>query len=561
MSVIARIFATHETNQTDRFGSLRFIHDSFGGRETDSGIPVDPASALRLDSYYAAIRNISEDLAKLPWWTLQRTGERSTRRAIEHPTFGLLHKRSSPEISSMAWQETMLSWALGWGNGYSVITRGARTRLDLFHPSRVRVFRNDAGLIRYELTSHDGRQRVLPQESIFHLHGLGDGFVGFSIAQLAANSVGLGLALEQFGSKFFKDGTSAAGVFKTPAALGDDAFAHLKDSWPKGLPNAHKPLFLEQGMEWQSITVPPDQAQMIESRMFSVETMARWFRMPPHKLQKLSDATFSNIHDQNKEYVVDTLTPWATRFEAEADFKLFSPAERETFFTMHDFDALLRGSPVERAERHGKLFQIAVESPNDIRFAEGLSPIPGEMANKYFVPQNLHTLEQAAVEKTSNPPRGRFDGQDAPQEPDREAIKKAFIGTFHWTFGRLWRKDSKAVKRAAAKHDGKFEEWAEDFYRKHQVDMLESLQDQCMSMAELIAGEDVQLVGLRVDKCLVGFIDCCRRVRFARIMASPEDGLVSYLESSQEVDPLRLACELTEAIEAAVSMENEHVST
>jgi phage portal protein BeeE len=209
------------------------------------------------------------------------------------------------------------------------------------------------------------------------------------------------LATQQFSAAFFGEGTTAAGVFSMPGTLGDEAFRHLKETWPKGLPNAHHPLFLEDGMDWKSMTVPPEEAQMLETIQFTVVDLARWFRMPPHKIQHLANATFSNIEMQAIEYVGDTLQPHYVRWEQEIKRKLVSPNEPDVF-AEHLIVGLLRGDQAARSTFYRERFNIGTLSQNDIRELENENGI-GPEGDKYYVPMNLTSGDEEEKPEPAEP--------------------------------------------------------------------------------------------------------------------------------------------------------------
>lgn len=408
---------THQASATSdlRHPTAWLTSWALGGR-TSAGIDVSPASAMTLSSYFGAVRAISEDIAKLPLITYRRLTPRGKERALDHPVYPLLHDAPNAEQTAMAWRETLMDHALTWGNGYSEIIRQGGRIVGFgrpIHPSRVEVkFDEDLQLV-YDVRSHDinivvegmqGFETIrIPQADMLHIHGLGSGITGYSVAQLAAESLGLSLAAQQFGATFFGNGTNLSGVLTHPAQLSDTALAHLRDSWTQlygGPESSNKPAILEEGMTWERIGVPPEDAQFLETREFQVSEVARWFRIPPHKIAHMKEATFSNIEHQAQEYVVDTLTPWAVRWEQELKRKVFM--NNSEFFAEHLFTALLRGDQQARSNFYRTRFYIGSLSPNDIRELENENPIldedgtPDPAGDMYYIQNNLATLATIA---------------------------------------------------------------------------------------------------------------------------------------------------------------------
>lgn len=412
---------------------------ALGGR-TRAGIDVSPAAAMTLPAYYAALRCISEDVGKLPLITYERLEPRGKRRATEHPLYDLLHDAPNEYMTAMTWRETLSHHCLAWGNGYSEIIRQGGDVVALgrpIHPSRITPQFTETGDLVYEVHTGDlYTHRVppdrpltytLPQRDMIHLRGLGDGIIGYSVAQMAAESLGLSLAAQQFGAQFFGNSTHTGGIFTHPNTLSDTAQQHLRESLDRyrmGGDDALKVLLLEEGMKYERATIPPEDAQFLETRQFQVVEVARWFRLPPHKLQELTHATFSNIEHQGLEYVVDTLQPWLVRWEQELKRKLF--VDDPEFFAEHQVLGLLRGDQQARSNYYRTLFYIGAVSPNDIRELENQNPIvdaDGDLdpsGNMYFCQNNLATLQTIAKQKTVPPRSGGFPPNPgpAPDEPE-----------------------------------------------------------------------------------------------------------------------------------------------
>lgn len=408
------------THRADAISDLRhptaWLTDLFLGSRVASGVNVSPGSAMTLSSYFAAVRAISEDVAKLPLVVFERMEPRGRRRAREHPLFDLLHDAPNTDMTRMSWAEALTSHALTWGNGYSEIIRAGGRVVGLskpIHPSRVEPKFNENFELIYEVRVDDlsirneGERNREPmrfsQRDMIHLKGLGDGLLGHSIASLARESIGLSIAAEQFGAAFFGNGTNMSGILTHPASLSDPALQHLRESWTQmygGPGNAQKPAILEEGMKWERIGVPPEDAQFLQTREFQVSEVARWFRIPPHKIAHLKEATFSNIEQQSIEYVTDTLMPWLVRWEQELKRKLF--ALEQQFFAQHVVQGLLRGDQQARAAYYQTLFYLAGLSPNDIRELEEMNPIldengePDPAGDMYFMQNNLSTIDAIA---------------------------------------------------------------------------------------------------------------------------------------------------------------------
>ena len=400
-----------------------WLRDWAMGNKTLAGVYVNPQSSMALPTYYACIRAIAEDIGKLPLFTYRRLEPRGKERASTHPLYALLHDAPNDDMESMTFRETLTHHALAWGNGYALIDRDTRMQpvaLLPIHPSRVVVRRNDRGLLVYDVyggeslpgSSLTNMYRV-QAEDMLHLRGLGsDGIVGYSVAQIAAESLGLSLATQTFGAAFFGNGAAMGGVLEHPGKLSDQAAKHLRESFEgvySGPQNAGKVGILEEGMKYERLSIPPNDAQFLETRLFQVRDVARWFRMPLHKINDLEFATYTNIEQQAIEYVVDTLQPWCVRWEQQLQRKLFGV--RSTYFCEHALQGLMRGDQAARASFYKDMFGIGGLSPNDIRDLENLNPM-GPEGDLYFVATNnftpLDQVAQAGVEETEEESRAPF---------------------------------------------------------------------------------------------------------------------------------------------------------
>ncbi|MHC4697117.1 MAG: phage portal protein, partial [Planctomycetota bacterium] len=347
------------------------------------GETVGPDKALTLSAYFAAIRAISEDVAKLPLILYERMEPRGKRRMPKHPVYRLLHDEPNPEMSSMSFRETLTLHAIGWGNGCAEIVRSKQGRalaLWPLDPARVRIERDDAKRIVYIVQPVDGGKEItFASRDIFHLHGLGfDGLTGYSVAHLARESIGGALAAERSGAALFGNGSRPGGVLEHPGVLSDEARMYLRQSWEekhKGAENANKTAILEQGLQFKPISIPNKDAQWIEAREFMVSELARWLRIPPHKIAHMRDATFSNIESQAREYVTDTLQPWHVRWEQEIARKLI-PA-RSGLFAEHLVDGLLRGDTETRFNAYRTAILAGWMSRNEARALENMNPADG----------------------------------------------------------------------------------------------------------------------------------------------------------------------------------------
>jgi len=214
---------------------------------------------------------------------------------------------------------------------------------------------------------------------------------------MAAQSIGLGKAMESFGSNYFGQGTHPGVIVSHPGKLSDTASKNLRESLVakySGLGKSHRLMLLEEGMKLEKIGIPPNDSQFIESRQFQIPEIARWFNLPPHKLKDLSRSSFSNIESEQISFVTDSLLPWAIRIEQNLNMQLLAKVEiKAGLYFNHIFEGLLRGSASDRADFYSKMFNIGAMSINEIRGKENLNPVEG--GDIHLVPLNMTSLENA----------------------------------------------------------------------------------------------------------------------------------------------------------------------
>lgn len=486
MSILAGLLS--RTAESEK----RNLHDAsfFGGAQTYTGKSVTPATAMTTAAVYACVRIISETIASLPLHVYERV-ESGKRRATEFPLYSLLHDAPNSLMTSFEFREVMQAHLLLWGNAFAEIDyngRGGIEALWPLQPAKMHQIKQDKGKLYYQYERPDHSVEWIPGDTLWHLRGLGsDGLYGYSPIQLMRNAVGVSLATEEFAGRFFGNGAQLGGVLRHPGVLGEPAFNRLQESWGErhgGLSNAHKTAILEEGMEYQQITIPPEDAQFLETRKFQVTEVARIFRVPPHMLADLERATFSNIEQQSIDFVVNTIRPWLVRWEQSIQQNLMLARYRSRYFTEFLVDGLLRGDIGSRYEAYAKGRQNGWLSANDIRTFENMNEI--DSGDIYLVPLNMVPAEDAGeTNTTENNTRsllapGAIETRARVTAAARLRLIGDFIPAFRETFGRVVRREVADVKRQARKTVGKddlnaFLLWLPGFYEEHQAFMNKSL--------------------------------------------------------------------------------------
>ncbi|MEW2631795.1 phage portal protein [Streptomyces sp. NPDC048389] len=379
----------------------KWVEDWFtGGSANSAGVRVDHETALTYSPFFAGVRVISEDLAGLPLHLYERLEPRGKRRAKAHSLYRLLHDQPNPMMTSVQFKETMQGHVLMWGNAVAQAVTNKRTgaieELWPLRPDRLQICVKYLGPGRFRRFYRyrddvNGIYATLLDDEVLHIGGLGfDGVRGYSVVEHAANAIGLGLATEHYGAKFFSNGGAPGGALSHPQNLSPEARKRMADDWEnihKGIDRAHRVAILEEGVTWQQVGIPNDNAQFLETRKLQVTEMARWLRIPSHKINDLERATFSNIEQQQLDYIASALNIWLVRWEQAILTQLLLPEEREQYYAEHLVDSLLRGDTLTRYQAYAIGRQWGWLSANDVRDKENENPVDG--GDAYLVPLNM----------------------------------------------------------------------------------------------------------------------------------------------------------------------------
>ena len=406
-----------------------------------AGKSVTVSSAIQMSTVYACVRVIAETIASLPLHVYEVTGK-GNMKATEHPLYRVLHDEPNLEMTSFILRETMLSHLLLWGNSYCQIIRSGRTQVIGLYPlmpDHMEVDRDSSGNLKYTYTTSEGRTILLSADDVLHIPGLGfDGVMGYSPIALERNAIGLGLAAEEYGGKFFANGARPSGVLTHPNTVKDPK--RLRESWNTaygGSANANKVCILEEGMTYAPISIPNSEAQFLETRKFQVEEICRIFRVPPHLVCNLDRATFSNIEHSSIDFAVHTIRPWLVRIEQAINRALFSDQEKARFFVRFNIDGLMRGDYKSRMEGYAIARQNGWMSSNDIRELENLNPLTDEdggnayLCNGNMIPCALAGINIAAAAMASmaqteqdTQPDEQSPPEQQPDEPPKSHKKR-----------------------------------------------------------------------------------------------------------------------------------------
>jgi len=406
MGILKGMFRSRDKPKNKMLGSgYTFL---MGG--TTAGKTVTERSAMQMTAVYSCVRILAEAVAGLPLHLYSYKVDGGKEKALDHPLYHLLHDEPNPEMSSFVFRETLMTHLLLWGNAYAQIIRNGKDEVVALYPlipNRMTVNRGDDGRLYYEynrfsdeVNSKGSGTVILSSRDVLHIPGLGfDGLVGYSPIAMAKNAIGMAIACEEYGAKFFANGAAPSGVLEHPGTIKDPK--RVREAWQSqfgGSANSGKVAVLEEGMKYTPISISPEQAQFLETRKFQINEIARIFRVPPHMVGDLEKSSFSNIEQQSLEFVKYTLDPWVIRWEQSLMRSLLSNEEKKQYFIKFNLEGLLRGDYESRMKGYSIGRQNGWMSANDIRELENLDRISSEDGGDlYLVNGNMLPLRDAGA--------------------------------------------------------------------------------------------------------------------------------------------------------------------
>lgn len=408
MGLINKLFKSRDHPKIDNktVGSSYSFY--MGG--SSAGKNVNERSAMQMTAVYSCVRILAEAVAGLPLHLYRYKEDGGKERAIDNNLYHLLHDEPNKEMSSFIFRETLMTHLLLWGNAYAQIIRNGKGEVVALYPlmpNKMQVDRDENGELYYiytrssdEAKTMEGVTVYLTPRDVLHIPGLGfDGLVGYSPIAMAKNAIGLAIATEEYGAKFFANGAAPSGVLEHPGTIKDPS--RLRENWNStfgGSANSGKVAVLEEGMKYTPISISPEQAQFLETRKFQIDEIARIFRVPPHMVGDLEKSSFSNIEQQSLEFVKYTLDPWVIRWEQSLSRALLNEDEKRKYFFKFNLEGLLRGDYESRMSGYAVARQNGWMSANDIRELENMDKIPAEDGGDlYLINGNMLPLNKAGA--------------------------------------------------------------------------------------------------------------------------------------------------------------------
>jgi HK97 family phage portal protein len=467
------------TEKRASFGDLLSILNL--GQRSAAGVSVSEDGALTSTAVWACVKVLAESIAQLPLITYRRVDNGGKVRATDHPVYGLLKDSPNPELTSFEFRSTIAAHVATWGNGFAEIVWGKRGYPEALWPllpGKVENIERRNGSLFYHYRLPDNSIKILAGQQVLHVRGLsGNGLWGYSPVRQAMQAIGLSLALEEYGARFFGNGARPGGVLSHPGRLSDEAQKRLKASFNdahEGLANSHRLKILEEGMSYTAIGIPPEEAQFLQARQFQIAEIARIYRVPLHMVGDLSRSTNNNIEHQSLEFVQYTLMPWLTNFEQAYQRDLLSPRDRMSLDIEHLVDGLLRGDNKSRNEALAIQRQNGVITVNEWRAIENMNPVEGgdtriEPLNMAAVGTNMARMSTAQTETRQI--ERRADVEEMVRT--RLGLAGSQVSLLVDIAERVTRRETSDVGRAVAKYLRRgsdvagFLAWAKEFYEGH----------------------------------------------------------------------------------------------
>lgn len=514
MGILSQLIERRSASADDLMSRGWFLRWMGGGGPSDAGVYVNEATAVNSALVMSCVKILAESLATLPLPVYKRMEPRGRERARDHALYTLLHDEPNPYMSSVTYFERVMAHLALWGNSYSRIERrgGDVVALWPIHPREIEPFLTDRKELRYRLNGDENN--TLPATDVLHIPGLAmDGLKGISPLTMMRQALGIAVAAESYGARFFANDARPSILLKHPAQLSETARGNLRDSWQEmhGGNKRGGVGILEEGMDLVEVGMPPKDAQFLESRRYQVQEFARFYRIPPHLLADVERSTSwgSGIEQQNIGFVQFTMRPWLVRIEKEINRKLIPAHERSRYYAEFLVDGLLRGDLQARKEYYATARQWGWMSANDILELENQNPIPN--GDVYLQPMNM--IEAGTEpEQTPEPQASPERAQARPEQRDRQAAEQRSIAArvrlhhrheamYRDVLARLIRIQKQEVgKEARRKGAAEFEQWVKDYYYdRFPARVTENMLPPVRTLMGLVADEVAEETGGEID--------------------------------------------------------------
>jgi HK97 family phage portal protein len=473
MGIFSRLESSTLHSDVTWIDNPDFWSGNVGPSPSGTGLYVSPENAIEVSTVYACLKVIAETLAMLPLIVYHRTSDTAKERATDQALYRLLKDQPNAWQTAFEFKETMQAWALLYGIAIAIKQfdfTGELVGLKPIHPSWITPEQLDTGRLRFRVRSQTGPDQIYTQDEVFCIRGLSlDTITGLRLSRIAREAIGIARAMEMFSAKFFANDATVGMVLEHPGTLSDLAHTRLSNSFSEnfgGVRKAHRPKVLEEGMKLTRLSNNAKEAQLTEARQAQVIEICRFFRIPPHKIAHLLQATFSNIEHQAIEFVTDTMMPWGARWEQAVTRDLI--VEPDQYVAEFLWLSLLRGDVASRYAAYAVGRQWGWLSINDVRQYENLNPIEG--GDGYLEPLNMVPLgtDRALQAAPQAPPSA--GGVPGRQNDSQQNAAIAMSVLFMDAASRIANAEMREVSARAEKRaddPARFVAWAKTFYATH----------------------------------------------------------------------------------------------
>jgi HK97 family phage portal protein len=472
--------ASLENPSTSLSDPANWLLHAFGAAPNSSGVMVSEKNATQIVAFWSAVNTISDTLAELPMKLIRTKEDGTTETVTRHPALRVL-RNPNPMMVPVTFRSTSQAHTLTWGNSYAYIVRnslGLPVELWPLNPAETNSIVENREL--YFNTSLDIGKTKIPSVDIIHIPALTrNGIDGMSIVSEQREMLGSAIAQQSFAGKFFANGARPSGLLSYPGKVRDPKKIKEALEAATGNENAHSMMVLDNDAKFTPFSIPPEDAQFLQTREFSIDEIGRMFRLPLHFLNKMGQATFNNLEMMGTHFVQYTMMPWIIRHEQEYTRKLLKPGEIDRGLRFKfNVSALIRGDIKTRSEVYAKGVQFGWVTRNEVRALEDMNPLEG--LDDPLIPANLKVVgEEPEPEPEPEPeddPEGDPDAEpeddsEDETEDDEEAGRSFLVLTAAAT--RLANKEVIALKRMIKRGDD--EDVFREFYEGHANLLSENL--------------------------------------------------------------------------------------
>ena len=472
------------------------------GMKSNTGRNVSPDTAMQSTVVFACVQIRADTIASLPLHIYKRLNPTGKEKATDHPLYKVLHERPNPEMTAKDFYSTMQLHLDLRGNAYAekVYDNGGRlSELWPITPTRIRVERDKrTQQLKYTVTLPDSGEMIFGSDKIFHHRGLGgDGIMGYSKIKMAREAIGLSLATEEYGARFFGNGAKPSGILEHPGKLsGVNAKGNIRNSFEKehqGLTKAHRLMILEEGMKYHQVGLSQEDSQYLQTRNFQGIEICRIFNIPPIMVGlENKSSTYASAEQFFLSFEKHTIRPelvgWEQRFRKE----LFDEDDIEHFAEFL-VTGLLRGDIASRYNAYSIGRNGGWLSVDDIRELENMNPLPDEQGKVYLIPLNVIPADQAGKmnDKGKMPEKMPEEEEEIPMKKKKQ-MGRAFQRLFQDATNRIIKRERADVIRQSRKKQSKedFEKWLDEFYEEHKEFIKRNISPVIISHAEIFGGDE-----------------------------------------------------------------------